>query len=296
MEANIRMMEVQTMDYKFLLIDSQSELKMGDCRQISGLDGKIYRDGDSLFHKISLEEFYFTEEFKQHIKKHKESLTRLIFIRIMSKDNKHIVDLPFTIYEEIYYHKIGFPTEPIKIDLKGSLQKRVFDGEIELWKKWRTNIPKNKNEWVCLTEKKRRRWLEIVRKFHFEKEVINTYKTDETYYLDGLNITDYSSFFCALGEAINGPGGYFGFDMMSLRDCLSGGFGAQVPFTIVWNASSKSIDMLNKEAWIREIKNTKEDTEYLLESPEFEEKGDCELFIVLIKIFLEYGVTVILNP
>ncbi|MFW5437318.1 hypothetical protein [Paenibacillus apiarius] len=42
-------------------------------------------------------------------------------------------------------------------------------------------------------------------------------------------MSDYASFFCALGESINGPGGYFGFDFNSLIDCLHGGYGAVSP-------------------------------------------------------------------
>jgi len=268
---------------------------MGYCSQIDGLEGEIYRNEDAIFHKLSLRDFCFTEEFKQYIKKHKESLSRLVLIQIMSKDNKFILELPFIIYEDVNYHKIGFPTEPCNIDLKGSLQKRIYDGEIKLWEKWRSNIPQNKNEWISLTAQERRRWLEIVRTFHFQKgEIID--KTDEVYYLDGSIITDYTSFFCALGEAINGPGGYFGFDLTSLRDCLCGGFGAQVPFTIIWNDSKKSANMLDREAWLKEIESVREETEFLLDKPVFEEKGDCELFTAIIKIFLDYRVTVILNP
>jgi hypothetical protein len=40
------------------------------------------------------------------------------------------------------------------------------------------------------------------------------------------------SFLCALGEAINGPNGYFGRDLSSLQDCLIGGFGLTAPWTL----------------------------------------------------------------
>ena len=45
------------------------------------------------------------------------------------------------------------------------------------------------------------------------------------YHLDSAHITDFSSFLCALGEAINGPGGYFGSSMGALDDCAVGGVG-----------------------------------------------------------------------
>ena len=52
------------------------------------------------------------------------------------------------------------------------------------------------------------------------------------YHLDSTHITDFSSFLCALGEAINGPGGYFGSSVRALDDCVVGGFGATPPFTL----------------------------------------------------------------
>src|SRR2546421_5312984 len=43
------------------------------------------------------------------------------------------------------------------------------------------------------------------------------------YDLDGRFVTDVEGFYCAIGEAINGPGGYFGLNLDALDDCLSGG-------------------------------------------------------------------------
>ena len=46
------------------------------------------------------------------------------------------------------------------------------------------------------------------------------------YGLDGRYVTDKDGFYCAIGEAVNGPGGYFGWNLDALVDCLRGGFGA----------------------------------------------------------------------
>ncbi|MEV7345559.1 barstar family protein [Streptomyces sp. NPDC093544] len=56
-----------------------------------------------------------------------------------------------------------------------------------------------------------------------------------TCHLDGRHITDARGFFCALGEAVNGPGGYFGWGLDALNDCLRGRWGAATPFTLVWH-------------------------------------------------------------
>jgi hypothetical protein len=38
------------------------------------------------------------------------------------------------------------------------------------------------------------------------------------YHLDGRHITNLDAFFCAIGEAINGPGGWFGGGLFWLHD------------------------------------------------------------------------------
>src|SRR5258705_25593 len=45
--------------------------------------------------------------------------------------------------------------------------------------------------------------------------------------LDGRFVTDVEGFYCAIGEAINGPGGYFGWNLVALDDCLGWKWGAR---------------------------------------------------------------------
>ncbi|HWO60336.1 MAG TPA: barstar family protein, partial [Umezawaea sp.] len=59
-----------------------------------------------------------------------------------------------------------------------------------------------------------------------------------TYDLDGRFVTDVEGFYCAIGEAVNGPGGYFGWNLDALDDCLRGGSGARAPFRVVWHDSA----------------------------------------------------------
>src|SRR5690606_4374658 len=46
-----------------------------------------------------------------------------------------------------------------------------------------------------------------------------------TYVIEGSRITGPDSFWTVVGEAVNGPGGYFGRNLDSFADCLSGGMG-----------------------------------------------------------------------
>ena len=52
--------------------------------------------------------------------------------------------------------------------------------------------------------------------------------------LDGRDLVDVDAVYCALGEAVNGPGGYYGWNLDAVADCLRGGFGAVPPFTLEW--------------------------------------------------------------
>lgn len=62
--------------------------------------------------------------------------------------------------------------------------------------------------------------------------------------IDGADISDLDTFFCALGEAVNGPGGYFGRTLLALEDCLYGAFGATLPFTLrVHRASAARVGL-----------------------------------------------------
>lgn len=45
------------------------------------------------------------------------------------------------------------------------------------------------------------------------------------YVLDGKRIQTLEDFWRVMGEAVNGPGGYFGRGLDSFNDCLGGGFG-----------------------------------------------------------------------
>jgi RNAse (barnase) inhibitor barstar len=72
-----------------------------------------------------------------------------------------------------------------------------------------------------------------------------------TIHLDGAWITDVPSFYLSLGEAINGPGGYFGACLDSLSDCLCGGFGVLSPLTIRLRRFDQVQSALDARAWCR---------------------------------------------
>ncbi|MDG4652358.1 barstar family protein [Chryseobacterium arthrosphaerae] len=58
--------------------------------------------------------------------------------------------------------------------------------------------------------------------------------------IDGNEFHNMDGFFCALGEEIHGPGGYFGKNINALYDCFRGGFGVKSISELTWINHQKS--------------------------------------------------------
>lgn len=138
--------------------------------------------------------------------------------------------------------------DEVNVKLAGHVNNQSYPYALAIWKVFQKGFPKVNNKWATLSADKRKAWLEVVRLYSCERR--NSLSScmdspvDSIFNIDGTHIEDGTSFFCAIGEAINGPGGYFGSGLDSLDDCLCGGFGATVPFTLKWNQSYNKIKSL----------------------------------------------------
>ncbi len=122
-----------------------------------------------------------------------------------------------------------------------------------VWEDWRTGMPRRTNLWARYSPEERRAWLQVARLHsRWGRRSISDRPAGQTYEIDGRYITDLPGFYCAIGESINGPGGYFGGGPDGLRDCLRGGFGASVPFTLTWRHSDVARDNI-AESTLAEI-------------------------------------------
>jgi RNAse (barnase) inhibitor barstar len=76
-----------------------------------------------------------------------------------------------------------------------------------------------------------------------------------TYVIEGAEVTGLDSFWKAVGEAVNGPGGYFGRNLDALADCLSGGFGTpdDGDFVFEWHDHELSRRALGREETVRQL-------------------------------------------
>jgi RNAse (barnase) inhibitor barstar len=139
-------------------------------------------------------------------------------------------------------HRPSFD-DPTLLDL--DVRGLVFDPPSRetgvVWQAWRGGRPARRNMWADYGPQGRRAWLRIAGSHHHARAGGTPDKPVGTVYqLDGSQIRDEPGVFCALGEAINGPGGYFGASLDGLNDCLRGGYGAGAPFTLIWTDSPQA--------------------------------------------------------
>ncbi|MBF6178614.1 barstar family protein [Nocardia otitidiscaviarum] len=104
-----------------------------------------------------------------------------------------------------------------------------------VWNLIRDGELNRRNIWRGLDAAERTAWLAVALwTSAYQRRGRPDQAAGHVFTLDGRTITDMVSFYCALGEAINGPGGYFGWNLDALADCLRGGWGATNPFTLEW--------------------------------------------------------------
>ncbi|WP_406090974.1 barstar family protein [Streptomyces sp. NBC_01013] len=77
-----------------------------------------------------------------------------------------------------------------------------------------------------------------------------------TYVIDGSRVTGLERFWDVIGEAVNGPGGYFGRGLDSFADCLRGGMGTpdDGDFAIEWRDHTLSARALAHQETARYLR------------------------------------------
>jgi len=109
--------------------------------------------------------------------------------------------------------------------------------------------PESPGQWRQLNRRARGRWLAAAHHRRFTGGWRPQRVPGRTVALEGRLVEDRVSFYCAIGEAVNGPGGSFGASMAGFDDCLFGGFGVESPYTIIWKESALSRAALGSQAY-----------------------------------------------
>ncbi|MFE7114305.1 barstar family protein [Streptomyces sp. NPDC057654] len=124
-------------------------------------------------------------------------------------------------------------TDLIDLELDGGLFRPVPEFARPIWERWLAGPPDAVNAWAGLDTRRRGAWNDLVR----ERACRRSHRdrpAGHAYELDGRYITDEPALYLALGEAVHGPGGYFGGCLAALDDCLRGTFGYTAPATLLW--------------------------------------------------------------
>jgi hypothetical protein len=133
----------------------------------------------------------------------------------------------------------------MSIRLSGEVSPYPQAGADVIWERWCQSLPSRLNEWAPLTSPERQAWLHVVTLHGFEGR--QPADKEGPFTLDGTAVTDEAGFYCAVGEAVNGPGGYFGANLDPFEDCLVGGWGAKPGFTLVWENSAMAMRSLGDD-------------------------------------------------
>ncbi|MEU5089898.1 barstar family protein [Streptomyces sp. NPDC021356] len=115
-----------------------------------------------------------------------------------------------------------------------------------IWPRWADGGPAEPGEWTRYPSVAHESWLHVVQTAWFTAGRRATrYGTAETAVIDGSTVTTRDSFYCALGEAVNGPGGYFGSNLDALHDCLrSMRRDSDRPLGVLWHDAAVSREAL----------------------------------------------------
>lgn len=117
----------------------------------------------------------------------------------------------------------------------------------ELWRAWASGAPKKLGEWTLLPSDWHASWLHVVQKAWFSAgRRAGREERKSSYGVDGKNMASIAGFYCSLGEAVNGPGGYFGSNPSALDDCLRNSMVHGDRLELVWHNFDMSERVIDK--------------------------------------------------
>ncbi|WP_426450697.1 barstar family protein [Paenibacillus sp. S-38] len=214
------------MGYKYSIVDDENDKVLGFCNEV-----EIHNVNDEGYTKLKLHGFILTNEFME-ISTIKLSNFRL---NVLSKDGQSLGGYNFFPNKELKINSMD-TSEDKSIEIVGGFSTDPLPFAFEVWERLREK-PTELGQWKNCSLEEKQAWLQVLRLIS-HKNLID--REDEVITIEGDLILDVETFFIAIGEAINGPFGYYGADLDGIDDCLCGGFGLIPPFILEWRNFDKS--------------------------------------------------------
>ncbi|MFV2106746.1 barstar family protein [Micromonospora sp. LOL_015] len=122
-----------------------------------------------------------------------------------------------------------------------------YVGAEEIWRHWVSDAAPKAGEWLRWPVDRQEDWLHVVQNSWFASgRRAGRYGTNEDLLLDGSEMRTRAGFYCALGEAANGPRGYFGSNLDAVADCLSFTYGGARLSRVCWRNFTDSEILLGR--------------------------------------------------
>ncbi len=201
----------------------------GTCRSVTG----VYRQrAEPPEHPVRLVGCVPSPALAVAMVPHGEPGHRHAFLHALTRDGDEVA-LPISAGLCLDGEVRPWASDLVDVHFAHGLTETMPTGARAIWDLWFDGGPTEPNLWAPYDSTLRFWWAGAAMAHH------TGFGPDRppggTYHLDGRHVTDLNGFFCALGEAINGPGGYFGWNLSAVEDCLRGRFGAASPFHLVWH-------------------------------------------------------------
>lgn len=115
--------------------------------------------------------------------------------------------------------------------------KDILDERMEMY-------PSLSGRWVDLDISEKQSWLEICL---LDKRRPSSILEKNIYFISGSEIKCIDDFFCAVGEAFCGPGGYMGRNLTSMEECFESKFFDKHSIVLIWRNFESSSRFIGQE-------------------------------------------------
>lgn len=212
-----------------------------------GIDGEQVVDLENERYQIQLLGGELSPGFNEYLAKGHTELQDNILIDVLDDKGQRVGDYFLADVQNLSIQKNSETLYDLSFD---AFQWSVYPGSFKCMTWWAEKRITKIDMWKKLPKAERQGWLNAA--------LINgkrSQKNGQSIEIEGLNIDDRNAFYCALGEAVNGPGGYFGRCLGGVNDCLGGDFGP-IPTKVTWvNSAHSQSQMTDFDELVKHLKD-----------------------------------------